>query len=260
MDEILTSTEYLKTIHKTLRKAKHQYIIENEPELELNGGDGKLMDCVYPIDNNDSTVNFELKNTDKKTTTKPLTIQFDKQNNNSYNDLNWGEWVSRKTKISESSDEEDVDKLIPQFSLEDDEDEDDDDSIPELLIENEEEELILNEKKLKTIVDDSIPSPPKKVRKEFWDRNHIQNYSIGYNGTKMIKSHIPLEQRPIGARGKPLTNGLDKVQCQVCGSIYSRNSGSNHRKSLKHIKAFNVAQHLLETLLTARKRKYKLDV
>jgi hypothetical protein len=108
------------------------------------------------------------------------------------------------------------------------------------------------------LVDNSRPvasALPTTERTTFWQPKQTgPAYTLGFNANKVAQSF--LENPPINKFGKPMAHPKDKVQCGVCGTVYMRKGGTGHRKSKKHIQAFNLIQVMVETALTTRKRRY----
>lgn len=110
---------------------------------------------------------------------------------------------------------------------------------------------------LGVLKDDSEAHPiqHERERKEFWEPKQTgPAYSLGFNANKVVQSYI--NPPPLNRWGRPMAHPKDKVQCGVCGSIYLRSAGTQHRRSQKHIKAFNLIQVMVESQLTTRKRRY----
>lgn len=102
---------------------------------------------------------------------------------------------------------------------------------------------------------EKVVPPSPETNKAFWSKYNEPNKNVGYlNNRKCVDFHLKGE---ITRHGTQKKHWKDKVQCNVCGSIYRRNLATQHRKTKKHKQAYDVHQLVLETVLTAQKRKYK---
>lgn len=217
------SVKDLQNIHKPLPIARHLHIHRHETEMELD-------DPATFIDSSSESSSTERS-------PGPLKVHFDDETTDRPK-MNWMQWD-----MNERNPE-----TIPnclKATVVSDSDTDD----------AEDEDALLTHKKPNNVFTDKSATTSKPRRQHFWERQDPENlFTLGFNSAKTVKPVNP--DAPIGARGRPLTNPKDKVQCNVCGSIYGRLSGTNHRKSKKHINAYNLNQRMVEAMLTMRKRRY----
>lgn len=208
--------------------AKYNHILEYETETDLNPVDGILEDLDY--DELDNIVNpgidlecvddGSVEDVDSSYSSYEQTtlVKFDSKPDNN---LNWDEWA-----------------VLP--------------APPSDCISDSESEESLEDVGGAILVDTGPKESLTPNRKKFWEHQANNVADLGFNNRKVVRFHLDGEKTKYGYQK---THWKDKVQCDVCGSIYRRNLSSSHRKTKKHNYALTIHKTLFETLMRAPKTK-----